>query len=262
VLNNKTAVITGGAKGIGKAISLTMAKQGASIALIYSGSEEAAREVCNTINQLGIQADNQPDGLTLDQPTPRAIAYRCNVADYEQVKATCQSILADFGTVDILVNNAGITKDNLILRMSEKEFDDVLDVNLKGSFNMIQVLSKTIMRSPAGRIINIASVSGIIGNPGQANYSASKAGLIGLTKTVAKELAPRKVTANVIAPGFIQTEMTENLPQSVKDYANTVVPLKRMGTPEEVANLAAFLASDQAAFITGEVIKVDGGMCM
>jgi 3-oxoacyl-[acyl-carrier protein] reductase len=146
--------------------------------------------------------------------------------------------------------------------MSEKEFDDVLDVNLKGSFNMIQVLSKTIMRSPAGRIINIASVSGIIGNPGQANYSAAKAGLIGLTKTVAKELAPRKVTANVIAPGFIQTDMTENLPQSVKDYANTVVPLKRMGTPEEVANLAAFLASDQAAFITGEVIKVDGGMCM
>ena len=262
MLNNKTAVITGGAKGIGKAISLTMAKQGANIALIYSGSEEAAKEVCNTINQLGNKVDNQPDGLVLDQPTPRAMAYCCNVADYQQVKDTCQAILADFGTVDILVNNAGITKDNLILRMSEKEFDDVLDVNLKGSFNMIQVLSKTIMRSPAGRIINIASVSGIIGNPGQANYSASKAGLIGLTKTVAKELAPRKVTANVIAPGFIQTEMTENLPQSVKDYANTVVPLKRMGTPEEVANLAAFLASDQAAFITGEVIKVDGGMCM
>lgn len=254
MLNNKTAVITGGAKGIGKAISMTMAKQGANIALIYSGSEEAAREVCETINQLG--------GQSAGEAAPRAMAYRCNVADYEQVKATCQAILADFGTVDILVNNAGITKDNLILKMSEKEFDDVLDVNLKGSFNMIQVLSKTIMRSPAGRIINIASVSGIIGNPGQANYSASKAGLIGLTKTVAKELAPRKVTANVIAPGFIQTDMTENLPQSVKDYANTVVPLKRMGTPEEVANLAAFLASDQAAFITGEVIKVDGGMCM
>jgi 3-oxoacyl-[acyl-carrier protein] reductase len=258
VLKNKTAVITGGAKGIGKAISLTMAEQGANIAVIYSGSEAAAREVCETINQMGAKADTNPAG----QMVPRAIAYCCNVADYEQVKATCQAILADFGTVDILVNNAGITKDNLILRMSEKEFDDVLDVNLKGAFNMIQVLSKTIMRSPAGRIINIASVSGIIGNPGQANYSAAKAGLIGLTKTVAKELAPRKVTANVIAPGFIQTDMTENLPQSVKDYANTVVPLKRMGTPEEVANLAAFLASDQAAFITGEVIKVDGGMCM
>ena len=250
MLNNKTAVITGGARGIGKAISLKMAEQGANIALIYSGSEEAAREVCETINKMATQ------------PAIRAIAYRCNVADYQQVKATCQTILADFGTVDILVNNAGITKDNLILRMTEKEFDDVLDVNLKGSFNMIQVLSKTIMRSPAGRIINIASVSGMIGNPGQANYSAAKAGLIGLTKTVAKELAPRKVTANVIAPGFIQTDMTENLPQSVKDYANTAVPLKRMGTPEEVANLAAFLASDQAAFITGEVIKVDGGMCM
>jgi len=258
VLNNKTAVITGGAKGIGKAISLKMAEQGANIALIYSGSEEAAREVCETINHMGVQTGGQPDIKT----AVKAIAYRCNVADYEQVKATCQAILADFGTVDILVNNAGITKDNLILRMTEKEFDDVLDVNLKGSFNMIQVLSKTIMRSPAGRIINIASVSGIMGNPGQANYSAAKAGLIGLTKTVAKELAPRKVTANVIAPGFIQTDMTEKLPQSVKDYANTAVPLKRMGTPEEVANLAAFLASDQAAFITGEVIKVDGGMCM
>jgi 3-oxoacyl-[acyl-carrier protein] reductase len=261
VLNNKTAVITGGARGIGKAISLKMAEQGANIALIYSGSEEAAREVCDAINQMMITDVASEDGAT-EQNRVKAVAYRCNVADMEQVKATCQSILADFGTVDILVNNAGITKDNLILRMTESEFDDVLDVNLKGSFNMIQVLSKTIMRSPAGRIINIASVSGIIGNPGQANYSASKAGLIGLTKTVAKELAPRKVTANVIAPGFIQTDMTENLPQSVKDYANTAVPLKRMGTPEEVADLAVFLASDQAAFITGEVIKVDGGMCM
>lgn len=262
MLKNKTAVITGGARGIGKAISLKMAEQGANIALIYSGSEAAAREVCETINQMANQPSEQPTKQSDSQPVVRAIAYRCNVADYEQVKTTCQTILADFGTVDILVNNAGITKDNLILRMTEKEFDDVLDVNLKGSFNMMQVLSKTIMRSPAGRIINIASVSGIIGNPGQANYSAAKAGLIGLTKTVAKELASRKVTANVIAPGFIQTDMTENLPQSVKDYANTVVPLKRMGTPEEVANLAAFLASDQAAFITGEVIKVDGGMCM
>ena len=258
MLKNKTTVVTGGARGIGKAISLKMAQQGANIALIYSGSEDAAREVCDAINQMG----QDSCGAQETQTPVRAVAYRCNVADNEQVKATCQAILADFGTVDILVNNAGITKDNLILRMTESEFDDVLDVHLKGAFNMIQVLSKTIMRSPAGRIINIASVSGIMGNPGQANYSAAKAGLIGLTKTVAKELAPRKVTANVIAPGFIQTDMTENLPQSVKDYANTAVPLKRMGTPEEVANLAVFLASDQAAFITGEVIKVDGGMCM
>ena len=164
--------------------------------------------------------------------------------------------------MDILVNNAGITKDNLILRMSSLEFDQVVDVNLKGAFHMIQALSKPIMKSKAGRIINITSVAGITGNPGQANYAAAKAGMIGLTKTVAKELASRKVTCNAIAPGFIKTDMTENLPQSVKDYANTAVPLKRMGTPEEVANLAVFLASDQASFITGEVIRIDGGMCM
>ena len=245
-MENKIAVITGGARGIGRAISMELARQGCHIALIYSGSQEAARQVCDEATKLGA----------------RAAAYQCNVADYQQVKAACQAILDDFGGVDILVNNAGITKDNLILRMSPSDFDEVMDVNLKGAFNMIQVLSKSIMRSRAGRIINISSVAGIMGNPGQSNYSAAKAGMIGLTKTIAKELASRKVTCNAIAPGFIQTDMTENLPQSVKDFANTAVPLKRMGTPEEVANLAVFLASDQAAFITGEVIKVDGGMCM
>ena len=245
-MKNKVAVITGGARGIGKAISMELARQGCHIALIYSGSQEAARQVCDEAMKLGV----------------RASAYQCNVADYQQVKVACQSILDEFGGVDILINNAGITKDNLILRMSPSDFDEVMDVNLKGAFNMIQVLAKSIMRSRAGRIINISSVAGIMGNPGQSNYSAAKAGMIGLTKTIAKELASRKVTCNAIAPGFIRTDMTETLPQSVKDFANTAVPLKRMGTPEEVANLAVFLASDQAAFITGEVIKIDGGMCM
>lgn len=245
-LSGRTAVVTGGARGIGKAISIEMARRGANIALIYSGSEEAALVTCDELRVMGVNAS----------------AYRCNVADDRQVKETCQSIITDFGGVDILVNNAGITKDNLILRMSSLEFDQVVDVNLKGAFHMIQALSKSIMKSQAGRIINISSVAGIMGNPGQANYAAAKAGMIGLTKTVAKELASRKVTCNAIAPGFIMTDMTENLPQSVKDYAKTAVPLKRMGTPEEVADLAGFLASDQASFITGEVIKIDGGMCM
>ncbi|HPW00850.1 MAG TPA: SDR family oxidoreductase, partial [Oscillospiraceae bacterium] len=171
-------------------------------------------------------------------------------------------VVADFGKADILVNNAGITKDALLLRMSESDFDAVLNVNLKGAFYFIKYLSRALMKSGAGRIVNISSVSGIMGNPGQANYSSSKAGLIGLTKTAAKELAPRSVTCNAIAPGFIETDMTANLPQAVKDGVNAAVPLKRMGTAQEVADLAAFLASDRASYITGEVIKVDGGMCM
>ena len=246
MLSNRTALVTGASRGIGKAIALALAGAGCNVAVIYSGNDEAAVETCKAAGALGV----------------KSAAYKCNVADYAKVKETCEQVLADFGGLDILVNNAGITRDNLILRMSEEDFDQVLAVNLKGAFNFIQVLSKTLMRSPAGRIINISSVSGMMGNAGQANYSAAKAGMMGLTKTIAKELAPRKVTCNAIAPGFIETEMTEHLPQSVKDYAQTVVPLKRMGTPEEVAALALFLASDQAAYITGEVIRVDGGMCM
>lgn len=246
MLNNRTALVTGGSRGIGRAIALKLAEAGCNVAVIYSGSAEGAGETCAKARTFGVNA----------------VAYQCDVADYAKVKETCARVLDDLGSVDILVNNAGITRDNLILRMSEDEFDRVIDVNLKGAFNFIQVLSKTLMRSPAGRIINIASVSGLMGNAGQANYSAAKAGMVGLSKTIAKELAPRKVTCNAIAPGFIETEMTEHLPQSVKDYAETAVPLKRMGTPEEVAALVLFLASDQAAYITGEVIRVDGGMCM
>lgn len=246
MLKNKVAVITGGARGIGKEIALQMAQNGANIAIIDYGSEDAAAAVCQEAAALGV----------------KALAYECNVADFEATKTICEKIIADFGHTDILVNNAGITRDNLILRMSENEFDSVIAVNLKGAFNLTKHLSRYLMKSSAGRIINISSVSGLMGNPGQVNYSASKAGLIGLTKTVARELASRNVTCNAIAPGFIETDMTAVLPQTVLDQVNTVIPLKRMGKAAEVAAAAIFLASEQAAFITGEVIRVDGGMCM
>jgi 3-oxoacyl-[acyl-carrier protein] reductase len=246
MLKGKTAVVTGASRGIGRAVALTLAREGANLALIYSGNQNGAEEVCRQAGEFGV----------------KAIAYRCNAADFKEVKEVCERIALDFKGVDILVNNAGVTKDNLMLRMSEEDFDYVLDVNLKGAFNFIKHLSRALLKSPAGRIINISSVSGLMGNPGQANYSASKAGLIGLTKTAAKEYSARNITCNAIAPGFIETDMTAALPQSVKDYVNTAVPLKRMGKAEEVASLVLFLASDMAAYITGEVIRVDGGLCM
>ncbi len=246
MLSGRTAVVTGGSRGIGKAIAIKMAQSGACVAIIYSGNQTAADEVCETIRGYGVKVS----------------AYLCNVADFEQTKKTCDQIIADFGSVDILVNNAGITKDNLLLRMSEDDFDSVIDVNLKGTFNFIKHLSRNMMKSPQGRIINISSVSGLIGNFGQANYSASKAGIIGLTKTVAKELAGRGVTCNAIAPGFIETDMTDKLSAEVKENLGSNIPLKRMGKPDDVAELAVFLASTKAAYITGEVIRVDGGMCM
>jgi len=192
----------------------------------------------------------------------KAEIYDCDVSDFEVSKKTCEKIVADFGSIDILVNNAGIIRDGLLLRMSEDDFDAVINVNLKGVFNMTKHLSRSIMKSGVGRIINISSVSGIMGNAGQANYSASKAGVIGLTKTTAKEFAGKNVTCNAIAPGFIATDMTADLPQAVKENADATIPLKRMGTADEVANVAVFLASDMSSYITGEVIKVDGGMCM
>lgn len=246
MLNGKTAVVTGASRGIGRAIALEMARQGADIAVIYIGDEAPAEGVCAEARALGVAARK----------------YLCDVSDAEQVKETCDRVVSDFGKADILVNNAGITKDALLLRMSESDFDAVLNVNLKGAFYFIKYLSRALMKSGAGRIVNISSVSGIMGNPGQANYSSSKAGLIGLTKTAAKELASRNVTCNAIAPGFIETDMTANLPQPVKDGVNAAVPLKRMGSAQEVADLAAFLASDRASYITGEVIRVDGGLCM
>lgn len=246
MLNGRTAVVTGASRGIGKAIALELARQGANIAVIYSGNTDAAKAVCEEAQTLGV----------------KAASYQCNVAEFDSVKQVCETIAKEFDSVDILVNNAGITKDNLILRMSEDEFDSVVDTNLKGAFNFIKHLSRNLMKSAAPRVINIASVSGIMGNPGQANYAAAKAGMIGLTKTVAKELSSRGVTCNAVAPGFIETDMTAGLSDAIKEGVKTQVPLKRMGKPQEVAALVAFLASDSAAYITGEVIKIDGGMCI
>jgi len=246
MLKNKVAVITGASRGIGKTIALEFAQAGADIALVYIGDEALVQEALEQIRAVGVKAQ----------------AYECNVANFEDTKIACDKITADFGKVDILVNNAGITRDNLMLRMGEEDFDAVIDVNLKGAFNFIRHLSRSIMKSDAGRIINISSVSGLMGNAGQANYSASKAGLIGLTKTIAKELSSRKVTCNAIAPGFIETNMTDVLSEAVKEAATAVIPLKRMGTVQEVANVALFLASDMSSYVTGEVIRVDGGMCM
>ena len=246
MLKGKTAVVTGAATGIGKAIALKMAQNGANIAIIYIGDITPALEVKKQAEEYGIKAE----------------IYECDVSNYDTVKIVYEQILAEFGTVDILVNNAGIVRDGLMLRMSETDFDAVIDVNLKGVFNMTKHFSRSIMKSGNGRIINISSVSGIMGNSGQANYSAAKAGVIGLTKTTAKEFASKNVTCNAIAPGFILTEMTANLPQTVKDNVENLVPLKRMGTADEVANAAVFLASDMSSYITGEIIRVDGGMCM
>ena len=246
MLNGKTAVVTGGSRGIGKAISLKMAQSGADVAIIYAGNEKAAEETLCLIEQLGVKAK----------------IYRCDVSDFNESKNTVNEIISDFGGIDILINNAGILRDGLILSMKEEDYDAVLNTNLKGAFHMIKHTYRHFMKKRKGRIINITSVSGIIGNAGQANYSSAKAGLIGLTKSTARELASRNITCNAIAPGFIETDMTSSLPDKVKEEAVNAVPLKRMGTPTDIANLAAFLASDEAAYITGEVIKIDGGLCM
>ena len=244
MLKGKTAVITGASTGIGKAIALNMAQNGANIAVIFIGNKNLASEV-------KLQAENS--GVKVE-------IYECDVSDHNASKETCEKIVEDFGSVDILVNNAGIVRDGLLLRMSESDFDDVIDVNLKGVFNMTKHLSRFIMKSNSGRIINISSVSGIMGNPGQANYSASKAGLIGLTKSIAKEFAPRGVRANAVAPGFIATDMTDRLSDEVKTAYMSAIPLKKFGEVEDVANVVAFLASDEAKYVTGQVLNVCGGL--
>ena len=243
-LNGKTALVTGASRGIGRAIALRLAEDGANVAVIYAGSADKAEAVVNEITALGVNAK----------------AYRCNVADSAAVNETVKAVTNDLGKIDILVNNAGITRDGLMLRMKDEYFDAVLDTNLKGAFNMIRACYSGFIRKKSGRIINISSVSGIMGNAGQANYSASKAGVIGLTKSVARELASRGITCNAVAPGFIQTDMTENLGDN-NPLLNSI-PLGRMGKPEDIAAAVAFLASDSAAYITGEVLKVDGGLAI
>lgn len=243
-LNGKTALVTGASRGIGRAIALRLAEDGANVAVIYAGSADKAETVVNEITALDVNAK----------------AYRCNVADSAAVNETVKAVTNDLGKIDILVNNAGITRDGLMLRMKDEDFDAVLDTNLKGAFNMIRACYSGFIRKKSGRIINISSVSGIMGNAGQANYSASKAGVIGLTKSVARELASRGITCNAVAPGFIQTDMTENLGDN-NPLLNSI-PLGRMGKPEDIAAAVAFLASDSAAYITGEVLKVDGGLAI
>lgn len=247
MLTQKNAVVTGGSRGIGRAIAIELAKNGASIALIYNGNQKAAEDTAE---------------LIISEYGQRAVIYQCDVSCYDETKKTVENILKDFTRVDILVNNAGVTRDGLMLTMKEENFDLVIDTNLKGTYHMIKHLYSPMMKQRSGRIINISSIAGLMGNAGQANYASAKAGIIGLTKSVAKELAGRGITCNAIAPGFIETDMTAILVDKVKESAVLKIPLKRMGKPEEVAKLAGFLASDSAAYITGEVIRIDGGLCM
>jgi 3-oxoacyl-[acyl-carrier protein] reductase len=243
-LKGKQALITGASRGIGRAIALKFAEAGADLALVYAGREDAARQVAQECQNLGA----------------KAFTYKCDVSDFSQAKETVAAAIRDLGGLDILLNNAGITIDKLVMTMLEEDFDRVVAVNLKGAFNMIKHTYMHFAKQRGGRIINISSVSGLAGNAGQANYASAKAALVGLTKSLAKELASRSVTCNCIAPGFIRTDMTDAMPDNIREQAVANIPLKRMGNPEDVAAAALFLASDLSSYITGEVIKVDGGL--
>ena len=244
MLKGKNAIITGATRGIGRAIALTLAKNGANIAAIGTKACEASEKVCSEIKSHGVEC----------------IFIPCDVSDNDQADNAVQTALSAFEKVDILVNNAGITDDKLLMSMTEEAFCRVIDVNLKGTYHMMRACIKPMVKQKGGRIINISSVVGLMGNPGQANYAASKAGIIGLTKTVAKEYASRNITCNAVAPGFISTEMTDAMSVSAKETALSEIPMKKIGSPDDVANAVLFLASDMASYITGETVKVDGGM--
>ncbi|UFJ42075.1 3-oxoacyl-[acyl-carrier-protein] reductase [Brevibacillus humidisoli] len=246
MLNGKVALVTGASRGIGRAIALSLAEAGADVVVNYAGSEAAAQETVDQIKSLGRSS----------------IKVRANVASAEEVNEMFRTALDQFGRIDILVNNAGITRDNLLMRMKEEEWDEVIATNLKGVFNCIKAATRPMMKQRAGRIINITSVVGVLGNPGQANYVAAKAGVIGLTKTTARELASRNITVNAVAPGFIETDMTDKLGDELKTDMLRQIPLARFGQVDDIAQVVRFLASDAAGYMTGQTLHVDGGMYM
>jgi 3-oxoacyl-[acyl-carrier protein] reductase len=241
---NKTAVVTGGSRGIGKAIAIQLSNEGYNLVINYNSNKERALKVKSIAEDNGVQAK----------------IYQCDVSDLSQVKQMYKVVKKTFNSIDVLVNNAGITKDNLIIRMREEDFDDVIRINLKGTFNCSKIFGRHMLKQKSGRIINISSVVGIMGNPGQSNYSASKAGVIGITKSLAKEFASRNINVNAVAPGFIESDMTDQLDDNVVKKYRDNIPLGQLGQPEDVANVVSFLCSPKSKYITGQVINVDGGL--